>query len=141
MPIHFVLALGLVCTSVAAGFIALMMLSLQQLTVRPAAALLQVTAADDMVFLFDDQSLVDASDAGRKLLAATPVEGSAWVQLCAFLTPHFPQFQSQIAGLAHRGRLTLAAVHDRPLTLQAEWRAGLARISLTNPLAEGQTNP
>ncbi len=95
------------------------------------------------VFLFDGETLLDASPGARALLAAAPVRGTAWQRLMAFLAPRFPGFDLRIANLPVEGRFIIngggGAAHSS-LTLMAEWRSGLARISLTDVAVDGAPN-
>jgi len=86
--------------------------------------------ADHAVFLFEDERLVDASDAGRALLQGGPEGTGPWARLCTVLAPAFPDMTERLATLARDGRVELAAHDDPDLRLQAEWRRGVARITL-----------
>ncbi|PZQ97706.1 MAG: diguanylate cyclase [Cereibacter sphaeroides] len=92
------------------------------------------------IFIFDGETLVDASPGARALLSAAPVRGTPWRRLMAFLAPRFPGFEARLAGLAAEGRFVLAST-DRnpagPLTLQAEWRGGLSHITLAGVEHDG----
>ncbi len=52
--------------------------------------------APEIVFLFDGESLVDASAAAQRLLAATPPNGSDIARLVAFLAPRFPDLHDTV---------------------------------------------
>lgn len=132
------LAFVLVSTSVVSALAALVVLYLVQgRNAGPAPSLFNV-AEDETVFLFDDQRLVDATEAARDLLATSSVEGGPWAQLLVWLTPHFPDIQARMAQLATLGQFRCTAQGGRPLELRAEWRDGLARITLIDTEAEGQ---
>jgi PAS domain-containing protein len=101
----------------------------------PAAPLWEGAETDDPVFLFDNDRLVDATDSARALLAAgppTPGGTSDYAQLTACLASRFPDLARAMTGLAQAGRLRLAAARGEALVLHAEWRNGLARLSLEN---------
>lgn len=93
---------------------------------------------EEAVFLFDDQALIDATTPARALMEATPLRGSDWARLCAFLGPKFDKFEPAMAQLAERGVIELEAAGPAPLRLKAELISGLARITLSDPEAEGQ---
>ncbi len=136
---HSPLVIGLVLafTSVASAVIALLILSAWSRR-RSAADTVDPGESDDRaVFLFDDRDLVDASAAARRLLAVAPVRGDAWTQLVANLSPMFPGFEARMATLAQRGCLSMRAEGEQPIGLLAEWRGGLARITLTDDTAGG----
>ena len=89
------------------------------------------------VMLFDQHDLIDASDAARLLLSVEERAGSTpWDRLLAFAVPRFPGFAERMERLTEVGRFTLAADGRRPLTLRAECRGGLARITLIDPLGD-----
>lgn len=93
----------------------------------------------ETVFLFDGETLIDASPRGRKLLHASPGRGGPWQRLMVFLAPHFPGVDRQLAGLAREGRIVRTAGSGgtvRPITIVAEWCGGLTRIVLADPEAD-----
>jgi PAS domain-containing protein len=99
---------------------------------RPASALLRDDAAGT-VFFFDDTTLVDATDAARELLATPRRRGTHWDRLMAYLGPRFPGVAEALAGLPETGRATIRSTGPDPITLVAEWRGGLRKISLVAP--------
>ncbi|MDE3240203.1 MAG: PAS-domain containing protein [Paracoccaceae bacterium] len=98
-----------------------------------------VAPAAPCVFLFDRGELVDATDGARALLAATGIEADDWVRFLAYVRPRFPDFEEKLAGLSAIGRITLASVTRRPVTLRAEWHGGMTRIVVTEPGSEAGT--
>lgn len=120
---------ALFAVSFAAAVAALLVVSC-----LPAAARRQASAladdGDEVVFIFDDETLVDATARGRALLAAMRGRGSAWDRLAAYLQPRFPGIGPTLARLRELGAVTVPAAGDDPLVLRAEWRGGLRRIAL-----------
>lgn len=92
-----------------------------------------------LVFLFDGRTLVDATDSARALLGPGRAGQGEWARLMAHLAPQFPDLEAEIAHLPERGRIRLTGQGNDPLTLLAEWRGGLRRITLSEPHSEGQT--
>jgi len=88
------------------------------------------------VFLFDGDVLLDASAGARALLSASRAEGSAWQQFMAYAAPRFPGVEAQMTRLPDLGRFTTASPGADGLTLLAEWRSGISRISLLEPHVE-----
>lgn len=88
------------------------------------------------VFLFDGQTLIDASDRARALLGLRQGGAGAWPRLMAHLAPHFPDVETSIGALPDVGRLRMTGQGVDPLTLVAEWRGGLRRITLAEPHTE-----
>lgn len=89
------------------------------------------------VFLFDEDTLVDATKAGRALLAASRVRGTPWQRLLDFAKPRFAGVEEAIAALPDRGQIALHGNGADALTLTGEWRGGLRRITLV----DGQMAP
>jgi PAS domain-containing protein len=92
----------------------------------------------ETVFLFDGETLVDATPQARALLTAVPVDGGALQQLMAFLVPRFPSVEARLAALPSEGAFTLAGkapgvgtAGGSDLRLRCEWRGGLTRVSVS----------
>ena len=130
------LTLGLICVAALTAAAAVLALG-------ETEGDLPLLAAEDppgrALFLFDGERLVDASPGGRALLSRVPVSGGAWARLCAHLAPRFPGVEADLRRIEEIGRLTRQEAGDtrRPHLLTAEWRGGLLRIALTDPVAEG----
>ncbi|MBD3763790.1 MAG: PAS-domain containing protein [Rhodobacterales bacterium] len=130
------LTLGLICVAALTAAAAVLALG-------DGDSDLSLLAADEppgrALFLFDGERLVDASPGGRALLSRVPVSGGAWARLCAHLAPRFPGVEADLRRIEEIGRLTRNEAGDtrRPHLLTAEWRGGLVRIALTDPVAEG----
>lgn len=90
-----------------------------------------------IVFLFDGETLVDATEAGRALLAASRTRGSDWQRLVAFAASRFPDFENKINRLPDAGQIRLAASDHEGMSLLAEWRGGLRRIMLSEAHEHG----
>lgn len=99
------------------------------------------SALDEAVFLFDDETLVDATAPARDLLEASPLGGSDWGRFAAFAGPRFPDFAKRLATLAADGQIEMTEAEGpeaERLRLIAENVNGLARITLIDPAAEGR---
>ena len=96
---------------------------------------------EDAVFLFEDERLIDASDAGRALLQGANTATGPWARLCTALAPAFPDMSRRLATLAQEGRIDLAAHDDPDLRLHAEWRRGIARLTLRHQARDEATGP
>jgi PAS domain-containing protein len=134
-----VLAAGLVVTAVLAAFVGLLVLSVLQARGAPRPQGIFADTASGTEFLFDGDTLIDATPGARALLphGASP-GGSSWVRLLAYLGPRFPGVAERLGRIASEGRFALASTGDQraPLLLVAEYRGGLTRISITDPEAE-----
>ncbi len=76
-------------------------------TARDSRSVFQDTHRSDTLFVFDGETLIDASPAGRALLSAAPMRGSAWQRLMGFLALRFPQIDTRLANLQTEGRIAL----------------------------------
>lgn len=94
---------------------------------------------DGPVFLFDDETLLDASDSARALLAAMRTRGTPWQKFMAWAGPRFPDVQRQLANLPELGRIKIAAHGSDPSVLVAEWRGGLRRLAIVDSNLGGST--
>lgn len=134
------LALGLVLT---AGLIAGACLLLGAAFLPPQNAhrhSIFAQAGHDTIFLFDGETLLDASADARALIAET--EGSAdakadpasatsaWQQMLRRLEPLFPGLTARVQNLPEEGRILLSARPDlkADLTLKAEFYGGLTQL-------------
>lgn len=135
MNIDLAQAGTLVLTSIlAAVFGAFLLAALQGNATRQRGAIFADTQGGT-TFLFDGETLIDATPAARALLSLVGLNGPPWTRLLTYLAPRFPDFETQLLRLQHEGRLTLAGNVEAgtPLVLKAEARGGLTRISLLDP--------
>lgn len=103
------------------------------------ASVLEADRADGAGFLFDGETLVDATPDARAILALGPQAGSALARLKAWLAPRFPGVEERLAALPAEGRFLMggAAGPAPGLLLRGEWRGGLVRLTLSGPGEEG----
>ncbi|WP_417240212.1 PAS-domain containing protein [Celeribacter halophilus] len=87
------------------------------------------SADTDIVYLFDDETLVNATSSAQSILSAAVDVGSDWSRLLSVLITKFPTLQAEISDLAERGKIDIES-RDGSSVLSCEWRNGLARISL-----------
>ena len=83
------------------------------------------------VFLFDDETLADATPSAREMLRAAPSAPSSWQRLIVLLSPRFSTLEDDIADIGARGEAFVAATRpgDTGL-LHIEWWDGLVRLEL-----------
>ncbi|AJE44906.1 PAS-domain containing protein [Celeribacter indicus] len=84
---------------------------------------------EEVIFLFDDETIVNATPAARRLLETATATGSDWSRFLCVLLPRFPDLRSEMFELAERGEMLLEA-RDGKAALKCEWRQGLARLAL-----------
>ena len=135
MEINWALGLGLVATAIVAALLGIVVLAALQGRSAPTRNSIFSDEASGTVFLFDGDTLIDASPSGRALLSASAVRGGPMTRLMAYLQPRFPDLEKRLIALSGSGRLTLASESDSlaPLVVLAELRGGLTRITLADP--------
>jgi PAS domain-containing protein len=117
----------------AASVFGILALVLAQSRMRPRSASVFDERTGATIFLFDGETLVDATPEARALLATLPVRGGAWHRLLSYLAPRFPGVEHQLATLHTDGSILLVGSGPSPgsdIHLQAEWRGGLMRLTL-----------
>lgn len=143
MPFNWVLELNLLGIALGVASLALggVIYFERNRKSQPVTIFTEDTSAT--VFLFDGEVLIDSTPSARALVAASPVQGSAWVRLMTYLTPHFAELEARLLRLPYEGALTLASAPQRgdPLLLQAEQRGGLTRIVLADPSRDDHATP
>lgn len=105
---------------------------------RRAAPALFADAGQAAILLFDGETLLDASTAGKALLASSRVQGSAWQRFLSFAQPRFAGLIPALESLPETGRFSLTQAGIDGLTLIAEWRSGLCRLTLLEPHMDAQ---
>lgn len=136
MTFDYLAAAGMVATGFVAAGLGLLLLS--ALTGRRAAPIagLFTEASGASTFLFDGETLVDATPGARAILRHSPLRsGPAWTRLMAWLTPRFPAAAEAILRLPAEGRAVLHGPDGE--TLLAELRGGLTRLTLTQADQQG----
>ena len=88
------------------------------------------------VFLFDGDSLVDATPAARALVSGVGdrAEEGAWFRVLTRLEQVFPGLSLRIDGLQREGRFVISSREDLdpPLMLRAESLGGLTRLTVVD---------
>jgi PAS domain-containing protein len=135
MELDWVLGLGLIATAVVAALLGIVILAIMH--GRSAASSNSIFSGEKTgtVFLFDGETLIDASPSGRALLSASAERGGPMVRLMAYLQPRFPDLEARLIALSGDGRLTVASEGKgtAPLVVHAELRGGVTRITLADP--------
>ncbi|MCI2400029.1 PAS-domain containing protein [Aliiroseovarius subalbicans] len=129
--LNTLLALALVITAFATALAALLVLSF--LTNRRSHSLRRFNADDQntVVFLFENEHLVDATKEAQTLLASGPRTVTEWTHLTTLLLPRFPGFPDWIRDLVDMGEMSMTS-SDGTSRLDAEWHDGVARIALVD---------
>jgi PAS domain-containing protein len=134
----WVLGLWMLGVALAAALSGLLALSVWHNRGTERARSVFHDSGSETVFLFDGDTLVDATPQARALLVAVPVQGGALRQLMAFLVPRFPGVEARLADLPAEGAFTLSGAASgaglpggSDLRLRCEWRGGLTRLAVT----------
>lgn len=99
---------------------------------------LLVGAENALVFLFDDEDLVDATERAHALLNSRPQGSSEWRQFCLLAQTRFPDLPLEMAELASEGSLVIQASDPSDFAeIHAEWWNGIARIELIEDATSG----
>lgn len=134
----WLLGLGLGATAIFAALLGVTVLAALQSSVALPRNSIFSDERGGTVFMFDGDSLIDASPSARALLSASAVRGGPMTRLLAYLQPRFPDMEKRLIALPGQGRMTLASENAKlpPLVIHAEQRGGITRISLADPKAD-----
>ena len=101
----------------------------------PVSAVMNANA-----FLFDGETLIDATPAASELLDSGYPQLDDWPRLMSILAASFPNADTALATLETEGHLTLQAA-DGSLKLEAEWLHGITRLVIepNRPVGESST--
>ncbi len=97
--------------------------------------LIGANATRDPVFLFDGETMLDASWAGERLISRKPGD-AAWEPLVRELTRYFPEFPSEQDKIRQSSPLLFSTrAESGPAEVLAEWVDGLVRIHIRSARA------
>lgn len=92
---------------------------------------LQNETENSLIFLFDNETLFDATKRAAALLATQPNGPSDWQKFCTLTRAQFPELPSLISRLATEGSLSIPADNQQDKSeIRAEWWNGVARIEI-----------
>jgi len=103
---------------------------------RPPGSSLALTQA--IVLLFDDETLIDASPDGRRLLARGMSGLTEWQRFLGWALPRYPGLMARLENLRMLGRFEQTPANPADAVLHAEWRSGTLRIILIPPHHGGE---
>lgn len=120
----------LIATSLVSAVLALVILPWLPLPrVKPAVE--KTGSGDDVVFLFDNEQLLDATPSAYGLLSLAPGQLTDWQRFLMLMSPRFPNLSAELSRLAEVGKFCLSEVNGAA-RLRALWINGVFRISLTD---------
>jgi PAS domain-containing protein len=141
--LDWLLGLALVLIAFVAATAGLLTVQAVQGPSRQVGASIFLAAAqggEGTVFLFDGDTLIDATPAARQILATSRGRGSHWLRLIGYLSLYFPDVEAQVQRLEDEGQILLEgrSSQGKTLLLAADLSGGLIRISLTDPTQDGR---
>lgn len=149
MPATIELAVIVVTTSVLAALAALLVLPTPAALHRRGAradAHVGDSATGAALLVFDDRRLVDSNADGQRLADTARSAHSAGLNPAAggddlapvlqALSTRFPDLLQELSQLAARGRVEMVATDGSGFALTAQWRGGLAHLSITDTRSE-----
>lgn len=83
-----------------------------------------------ITFLFDDETLINASPLARNIMEHRQAEQSDWEAFLSLLSARFPDLRSQLANLAQIEKLSIKPDDGHSSWIEAEYWNGLARITV-----------
>lgn len=95
---------------------------------------LMIESDAEIAFLFDDATLLDATESAREMLGAKVAGKTDWQSLITVLSGQFSSLGDDLTALGEAGSLTILPDDENdPTRIKAEWWSGLARIVVTGP--------
>lgn len=130
--LFYVSAVSLITAGIFLAF------SIGQPTRNSAARNMLGSTREEVVFLFDDTDIVDATPAAKKLLGRQANDSTDWEEFLSIFGPHFPHLRTQLSNLASEGTREISAPDNPNIMLRADFWDGYARIKFDDNSA-GQT--
>jgi len=100
-------------------------------TPQKAPGIFAADAGDAVAFLFEEETVFNATDRAEEMLRMAPAAKTDWARLMSFLSPRFADLEAQLAKLPELGQFRLNA-QDGSCELVGDWKNGLARIALVD---------
>ncbi len=130
MALYWAHGFGMLLASMFAAAGGLLALTAYQIRSKTSQSSLFDDVPPGTGFLFDGETLVDATPSAKVLLSMQHSADGPWMRLLAYLSPRFPDVENSLSMLPEVGELTLSMPQgtEDGLTLRAELRGGLTRI-------------
>ncbi len=138
MPADWTFAVGLVGTATLVAMASLVLLAAFQNRRMPAAPSIFDPETVATVFLFDGETLVDATPSARAMLASSVVRGGTWLRFIGKLGPLFPELEARLLTLPTDGQFILPSRDGivPQMVLRGEHLGGMTRLTLVNTETE-----
>jgi PAS domain-containing protein len=98
---------------------------------------------DATVFLFDGEDLVDATPSAYRLLTGSSYTDKPWFALLERLSARFENLEERLSEVAIAGSVALSGLPREGaqlISLRADLRGGLTKITLVNPSRETESH-
>ncbi len=119
--------------SVLVAFVAFWVFSLTIKVDRNSTYGLMIESDAQTAFLFDNQTLVDATPDAHQMLGPKTGNTTDWQRLITAFSPQFSTLADDLLALGDAGSLTIVPDSPNDTTrLEAEWWDGLARLVVVN---------
>lgn len=119
---------------VSAGLIVMVLMYLNSARRQTARVLMRESEAST-VFLFDGDTLLDATVSARQLLGRKDPRESDLAAVFALLSHRFPDLRERLQGLSASGRIIVAATGQNGIVEAESWD-GLVRLTLRHQTSE-----
>ena len=86
-------------------------------------------AEDEIVFLFDETRLIDATPSARSLLRRRTTEHTDWDRFLGFFASNFPQLRTTLSSVRSDGPRVLTSPSDPDLRMEVELCDEIVRVS------------
>ncbi len=139
-PISLTQAATLIFAALLTSIAALIVVSARRTRQTSDGADAGSGATPEIVFLFEGESLVDASPAAHRLLEATPHRGSDVARLVSFLVPRFPDLHDTVVASNALDALDLVS-SDGLTRLRVGVGGGRIRLRLEDTPAQQGPGP
>ena len=125
-------AFGLIAISFVVAVAVLWLLAKLPNSVRATDHQENADYADKIVFLFEDQILINATRAARTFIKAPLKSNDDWDLFHLELRANFPELPDRLSELPTSGDFVHHA-RDGTIRLRARWHEGITRIELDSP--------
>ena len=127
----------IVLTTTISFFVAALALWIASRTISKAGAStysLMIESDAQTAFLFDNDTLVDATQSARDLLGPKTGEDTDWQRFIAAFSGSYSSLADDLGVLGDAGSMTILPDDQNDTTsIKAEWWSGLARLVITEP--------
>lgn len=130
-----ILAIALILASFLTAFAALVGFALFHRNREKNLLGREAVSKNDVVFLFEGESLVDSTEAAQRILASANASGDDWVRLASVLGPQFAGFTTLPCQALEEGPVEVKSADETSL-LRVEVLNGMLRLTISDAQGE-----